>query len=177
LFISVPNFWIATVVIVFPAIWWGYSPAIIIHSFIEDPLANLATFIVPSVVLGMNMSGLTMRMTRSMMLEVLRQDYIRTAWAKGLRERVVLMRHALKNALIPVVTIVGLQAPVIIGGVVIIEQIFRLPGVGRLLINAILNRDLPLISGIVFMLSVAVVIINLLADLTYAYLDPRVHYH
>jgi peptide/nickel transport system permease protein len=124
----------------------------------------------------MALAGLTMRMTRTMMLEVLRQDYIRTAWAKGLRERVVIARHALKNALIPVVTIVGLQMPVLIGGTVIIENIFSLPGMGRLIIGAIQNRDEPLISAAVCIVSLGLVFINLVVDLTYSYLDPRIHY-
>ena len=110
------------------------------------------------------------------MLEVLRQDYIRTAWAKGLKERVIVMRHCLKNALIPVVTIVGLQVPFLIGGTVIIEEIFQLPGMGRLIINAINQRDYPLISGTALLFTIVLVLVNLMVDLTYAYLDPRVHY-
>ncbi len=176
LLISLPGFWIATMVIVYPAIWWDYFPPIMIVPFIEDPLNNLRMFIVPAIVLGMAMSGLTMRMTRTMMLEVLRQDYIRTAWAKGLRERVVVMRHALKNAFIPVVTLIGLQVPVIIGGTVIIEQIFLLPGLGRLTLDALMQRDYPLLSGVMLFFGVGLVLINLAVDLTYAYLDPRVRY-
>ncbi|GAI77345.1 unnamed protein product, partial [marine sediment metagenome] len=128
LLIAVPSFWIATMIMVFPAIWWGYFPPIMHVPFLKDPLRNIIRFIVPAAVLGMAMSGGTMRMTRTMMLEVLRQDYIRTAWAKGLRERVVVIRHALKNALIPVVTLIGFQVPLLIGGTVIIETIFVLPG-------------------------------------------------
>ena len=176
LLISVPGFWIGTMVIIFPSIWWGYMPPIMLIRLTEDPLGNLRMFIVPAVILGMAMSGLTMRMTRTMMLEVLRQDYIRTAWAKGLRERVVVMRHALKNALIPVITIVGLQVPVMVGGTVIMESIFVLPGMGRLMIKAVIDRDEPVMSGIVLIFSVALVLINLMVDLTYAYLDPRIQY-
>jgi peptide/nickel transport system permease protein len=124
----------------------------------------------------MAMSGMTMRMTRTMMLEVLRQDYIRTAWAKGLRERVVTLRHALKNALIPVITVIGWQVPVLIGGTVIIEQIFCLPGMGRLLIDATLRRDYPIVSGVTLIFAAAVVLINLVVDIAYGFLDPRVHY-
>ncbi|GAJ18860.1 unnamed protein product [marine sediment metagenome] len=163
-------------VIVFPSIWWGYMPPIMLIPFVENPLGNLRMFIIPAIVMGMAMSGMTMRMTRTMMLEVLRQDYIRTAWAKGLKERVVITRHALKNALIPVITIVGIQVPVLIGGTVIIEQIFMLPGMGRLIISALLQRDYQLISGVMLIFSVALVLINLTVDLTYAYLDPRVKY-
>ncbi len=174
--IAVPGFWIATLVIVFPSIWWGYMPPIMYIPFTEDPIGNLRMFIVPSIVLGMAMSGTTMRLTRTMMLEVLRQDYIRTAWAKGLKERVVVIRHALKNALIPVITIIGLQVPIMIGGTVIIEQIFCLPGMGRLLIAATLQRDYTVVSGAMFFFGASLVIINLMVDLTYGFLDPRIRY-
>ncbi len=174
--IAVPGFWLATMVIVFPSIWWGYMPSLMLISFTEDPIGNLKMFIVPAIVLGMALSGITMRMTRTMMLEVLRQDYIRTAWAKGLRERVVIIRHALKNALIPVVTIVGLHLSILIGGTVIIEQIFSLPGMGRLLVEGSLRRDYPVVSTVMLLFGVAMVLINLMVDLTYAYLDPRIHY-
>ncbi len=174
--IAVPGFWIGTMIIVFPSIWWGYMPPIILIRFTEDPIGNLKMFIVPAIIMGMAMSGMTMRMTRTMMLEVLRQDYIRTAWAKGLRERVVIIRHALKNALIPIVTIVGFQLPVLMGGTVIIEQIFNLPGMGRLLIDAIMQRDYTIVSGIMLIFAVGMVLINLMVDLTYGFLDPRVRY-
>jgi len=174
--ISIPGFWVGTMIIVFPSIWWGYMPPIMLTHFTEDPIGNLKMFIIPAIVMGMAMSGMTMRMTRTMMLEVLRQDYIRTAWAKGLRERVIVVRHALKNALIPVITIIGLQIPVLIGGTVIIEQIFCLPGMGRLLINATLQRDYLLMSGIIFLFAIVLMLVNLGIDLTYAYLDPRVRY-
>jgi peptide/nickel transport system permease protein len=146
-FIAVPSFWIATIVMVFPAIWWGYMPPIMYVSFLGDPLRHLRMYLVPAAVLGLEMAGMTMRMTRTMMLEVLRQDYVRTAWAKGLREKVVVVRHTLKNALIPVVTIIGLQLPVMIGGTVIIETIFALPGMGSLIVDATSQRDYPVLSG------------------------------
>ena len=174
--IAVPGFWLGTMIIVFPSIWWGYMPSIKLVSFIEDPIANLRMFIVPAIVLGMAMAGVTMRMTRTMMLEVLRQDYIRTAWAKGLKERVVVIRHALKNALIPVVTIVGLYMSVMIGGTVIIENIFCLPGMGRMMVDATTQRDYPVVSGVLLFYGVGMMLINLFIDLTYAFLDPRVHY-
>ena len=122
------------------------------------------------------MAAATMRMTRTMMLEVLRQDYIRTAWSKGLRERIVVIRHAIKNALIPVVSLIGLQLPILIGGAVIMENIFNLPGLGRLMLTALTDRDYPVISGINMFFATVVVGINLLIDLVYAYLDPRVRY-
>jgi len=174
--ISVPGFWLATLVIVLPSIWWASMPPLMLIHFTEDPIGNLGMFIIPAIVLGMAMAGGSMRITRTMMLEVLRQDYIRTAWAKGLRERVVTLRHALKNALIPVITVIGLQMPLLMGGTVIIEQIFSLPGMGRLILSATLHRDEPLIGGLMFMFAGVLVLINLMIDLTYAYLDPRVHF-
>ncbi len=172
--IAVPDFWLSTMIIVFPAIWWGHSLPLMLIPFTADPIGNLKMFLVPAVALGMGMSGLTMRMTRTMMLEVLRQDYIRTAWAKGLRERAVVSRHALKNALIPVITLVGLQLPIMIGGTVAIEQIFSLPGMGRLIIEATQKRDYTMVSGVLFVYAIALVLINLVVDVAYSVLDPRV---
>jgi len=174
--ICVPSFWLGTMVMVFPAIWWNWSPSMKYIPFIEDPLENLVMFIIPAIILGMVLSGVTMRMTRTMMLEVLRQDYIRTAWSKGLKERIVIIRHALKNALIPVVTVIGLQLPILIGGSVILENIFCLPGIGRLMVEVINSRDYTVLSGINLITATMVLLINIGVDLTYAYLDPRVHY-
>jgi peptide/nickel transport system permease protein len=145
-------------------------------SFGKDPLGNLKMFIIPAIVLGMQLSGMTMRMMRTMMLEVLRQDYIRTAWAKGLTERTVVMRHALKNAFIPVITIIGWQIPLLVGGAVIIENIFQLPGMGQLMVSSVQQRDYPTISAIMIILTSAVLILNLLIDMVYSFLDPRIHY-
>ena len=144
--------------------------------FTEDPLGNLGMFLIPSLILGTAMAAATMRMTRTMMLEVLRQDYIRTAWSKGLKERVVIIRHALKNALIPVVTLIGLQLPILVGGSVIMENIFNLPGLGRLMVNALHDRDYPVVSGINLFFGAVIMGNNLLIDLIYPYLDPRVSY-
>ena len=174
--IAIPGFWLATLVIVFPSSWWGISPSLEVISLFKDPIGNLAMFIIPSIVLGMAMAGHTMRMTRTMMLEVLRQDYIRTAWAKGLTERVVVLRHAVKNALIPVVTIIGLQFAVVIGAAVVIEQIFCLPGLGRYLLVSIEHRDYVALAGINLFVATGVLFINLIIDISYAYLDPRVQY-
>ena len=132
--------------------------------------------VVPALVLGTSLSAVTMRMTRTMMLEVLRQDYIRTAWAKGLQERTVILRHAVRNALIPVVTLIGLQAPLLIGGAVIIEQIFVLPGMGLMMLEAVNQRDYPVITGVFLVVGVAVMLINLVVDLSYGLLDPRVRH-
>ncbi len=174
--IAVPSFWIGTLVVLFPALWWGYMIPIMHVPFIEDPLRNLRMFIVPATILGLAMSGGTMRLTRTMVLEVTRQDYIRTAWAKGLRERVVIIRHTLKNALIPVITYIGLWVPILLGGTAIIEVIFVLPGMGSLVVDSIVARDYPVISGVMLFMGAGLVLINLLIDLTYGFLDPRIHF-
>ena len=174
--LATPNFWLGIMVMTYPAIWWGWSPPMRLVPFSEDPLGNLGVFIIPSLILGTYLAAATMRMTRTMMLEVLRQDYIRTAWSKGLRERVVVMRHAIKNALIPVVTLIGLQLPIVVGGAVIMENIFNLPGLGRLMLTALTDRDYPVISGINLFFAAVVVVINLMIDLVYGFLDPRVRY-
>ena len=163
-------------VVLYPSLWWAWSPPLNWVPFTEDPLGNLGILIIPSLILGTGLAAATMRMTRTMMLEVLRQDYIRTAWAKGLRERVVVMRHAFKNALIPVVSLIGLQLPILIGGSVIMENIFSLPGLGRLMLVALEDRDYPVVSGVNLFFAAAVVLFNLLIDLLYSWLDPRVRY-
>ncbi len=174
--LAIPNFWLGTMVVILPAMWWGWSPPNIIEPFFEDPIENLKVFLVPSLILGASLSAVVMRMTRTMMLEVLRQDYIRTAWAKGLRERNVVLRHAVKNAMIPVVTLVGILVPILFGGTVIIEQIFRLPGIGQLLLDSVSNRDYPIITGIFLVSGVVVMLVNLMVDLCYGLLDPKVRY-
>lgn len=174
--IAVPSFWLGIMVMVFPSIWWGWSPPITLVRFAEDPAGNLVQFVVPAVILGMSLAGVTMRMTRSMMLEVLRQDYVRTAWSKGLKERTVVVQHAMKNALIPVVTIIGLQLPILVGGTVIIEKIFALPGIGRLMLDAIVQRDYTIVSGLMLVIASFVLLCNIAVDLTYGFLDPRVQY-
>jgi peptide/nickel transport system permease protein len=174
LLLAVPSFWLGTMVVVIPSIFWGWSPEVSYIPFTEDPWGNLQQMLVPGAVLGAALSAVTMRMTRTMMLEVLRQDYIRTAAAKGLPERLVVFRHALRNALIPVVTLIGLQAPLVIGGAVIIEQIFGIPGMGTLLLDAVNQRDYPIITGVFLVVGLAVMLINLVVDLSYGLLDPRV---
>ena len=174
--ISVPSFWIATLVVLYASIWWGWAPPMEFISFFKDPLGNLGIMIIPALVLGTGQTGGTMRMTRTMMLEVLRQDYIRTAWSKGLTERIVVIRHAIKNAFIPIVTMVGGGIPMLIGGSVIIEQIFNLPGMGRLMYESLMGRDYPIVSAINLMFAALVIFTNLFVDLTYGWLDPRIHY-
>ena len=174
--LATPNFWLGVMVMLYPAIWWGWSPPMRLIPFTEDPLGNLGMFLIPSVILGTASAAATMRMTRTMMLEVLRQDYIRTAWSKGLRERVVIIRHSIKNALIPIVTLIGLQLPILVGGAVIMENIFNLPGLGQLMVNALNGRDYPVVTGVNLVFATGVVLFNLLIDLIYPYLDPRVRY-
>ena len=174
--LATPNFWLGTMVMIYPAIWWAWSPPMELVPFAEDMWSHLGILVIPSLILGTALSASTMRLTRTMMLEVLRQDYIRTAWAKGLKERVVVLRHAIKNALIPVVTLVGLQLPLVVGGAVIMENLFNLPGLGRLLVESLSERDYPVVSGVNLFFACIVLLNNLLIDLLYAYLDPRVRY-
>jgi peptide/nickel transport system permease protein len=174
--LSLPDFWLATLVITFAAIWFHWIPPIGYASLWEDPLRNLQQFLLPAAVLGFRLSAATMRMTRSTVLEVLREDYVRTAWAKGLGGRIVVYKHALKNALIPVVTIVGGQLGTLLAGTVVVETIFALPGMGRLTVEAILYRDYPIVQTNVMLVAATLVTLNLIVDLTYALLDPRIRY-
>ena len=174
--ISLPHFWVGVMVMIFPSVYLNWTPPMRYIPFSEDPLGNLGMFIIPAAILGMVLSGATMRLSRTMMLEVLRQDYIRTAWSKGLKERLVIMRHALKNALIPVITLVGLQVPILIGGSIVLEQIFNLPGIGRLTVEVIMDRDYLVLSGINLFMAFGVLVFNLIVDISYAYLDPRIQY-
>ncbi|MBN2240350.1 MAG: ABC transporter permease [Dehalococcoidales bacterium] len=174
--LSVPGFWLATMVIVYPSILWGWTPSLEYIKFLDNPGGNLIQFLLPGFLMGTQMSGSLMRMIRTMVLEVMRQDYIRTAWSKGLSERTIIMRHVLKNALMPVVTIAGMMLPSLIAGSVIMEQIFVLPGVGRLTFEALTQRDYPIISGINLVMATTVLACNLLTDITYAWMDPRVQY-
>jgi len=161
-------------VVILPAIWWGWSPPTRLVPFVEEPLRYLSVFVIPAAILGASLAAVTMRMTRTMMLEVLRQDYIRTARAKGLEEWLVVTRHAMRNALIPVITLVGLFIPIVIGGTVILERIFVIPGVGQLLLLAVQDRDYPVITGIFLVVGVFVILVNLMVDLSYGLLDPKV---
>jgi peptide/nickel transport system permease protein len=174
--LSLPDFWLGTLVITFAAIWFHWIPPIGYVSLWESPWRNLQQFLLPAAVLGFRLSAATMRMTRSTVLEVLREDYVRTAWAKGLEGRIVVYKHALKNALIPVVTIVGGQLGVLLAGTVVVETIFALPGMGRLTVEAILYRDYPVVQTNVMLVAATLVTLNLVVDLTYAWLDPRIRY-
>jgi peptide/nickel transport system permease protein len=174
--LSVPGFWLATLVIILPAMWWGWTPTLSFTEFGDDPARHVLQFLLPAAILGVASAAAIMRLTRAMLLEVLRQDYVRTAWAKGLREGVVVFKHSLKNAVIPVVTILGIQLVQIFSGTVIIESIFGLPGMGRFLFDAIVQRDYPVIQGINLVVVSIVVVMNLGVDLLYAVLDPRIRY-
>ena len=174
--LSVPAFVLAIVVTLLPAIWWGWTPRMQFVSFTASPGAFVLQFALPAIILGVTSAAGIMRLTRGMLLEVLRHDYVRTAWAKGLRERVVVLKHALKNAVIPVITVLGLQVAAIAGGTVVIEWIFGIPGMGQFLVDAIVQRDYPVIQGINLVIVVIIVVSNLLVDLTYAVLDPRIRY-
>jgi peptide/nickel transport system permease protein len=174
--LSLPDFWLGTLAITFAAIWFHWIPPIGYVSIWESPARNLQQFILPAAVLGYRLASATMRMTRSTVLEVLREDYVRTAWAKGLEGRIVVYKHALKNALIPVVTIVGGQLGTLLAGTVIVETIFALPGMGRLTVEAILYRDYPVVQTNVMLAAGTLVTLNLLVDLSYAWLDPRIRY-
>jgi peptide/nickel transport system permease protein len=174
--LSAPSFWLGILVITFPAIWWQWSPPVGYRNFWDDPLKNLQIMILPAMILGLVTNGTVMRLTRAQMLEVMRQDYIRTAWAKGLRGQTVVIRHAMKNAFIPVVTVIGLQIPILVGGSVVMETIFSIPGTGTYLIQAIQNRDYPVIQGVNLLVAFVVIFSNLLVDMSYGFLDPRVKY-
>jgi peptide/nickel transport system permease protein len=172
--LSIPDFALGTMVLVLPTLWFQQTVPLIWHPFSEDPAAHLLQILIPAIVVGVRFSASVMRLTRTMMLEVLRQDYTRTAWAKGLSERAVVVRHGLKNALIPVVTLLGLELAALISGIVIMESIFAIPGVGRLLIESISARDYPVIQGITVVVGTLIILVNLLVDLSYGFLDPRV---
>ena len=174
--LSVPGFWLATLVIVLPAIWWGWRPVAEYVEFGRDPTGHLVQFLLPGLILGVAAGAALMRLQRATLLEVLRQDYVRTAWAKGLRERAVVFKHSLKNAFIPVLSVFGIQIAQIFGGAVIIETIFGLPGLGRFLFEAITQRDYPVIQGVNLVVVAAIVLVNLAVDTLYAVLDPRIRY-
>ncbi|NMA37840.1 MAG: ABC transporter permease [Papillibacter sp.] len=174
--ISIPSVWVATMSVVYPSIWWKWTPAIEYIPMSKDFGRNIIQFLLPASIIGLSMAGGTMRMTRTMMLEVMRQDYIRTAWSKGLNERAVVFRHALKNAFLPILTSIGNRLPILIGGSVAMEQIFGLPGMGRYLIQALNQRDYPIISAVTLVMAAFILVVNIIIDILCAYLDPRVKF-
>lgn len=174
--LSIPGFWLGTLFILVPAIWFNWMAPTGHISFFSDPVGNLQQFALPALALGIPGAAGIMRLTRSSVLEVLRQDYVRTAWSKGLREQTIILRHVLKNGLIPVTTVIGLQMGALIGGALIIERVFSLPGVGTFTYQSILTRDYLGVQGVVVLAAVTYVVINLAIDISYAWMDPRIRY-
>ncbi|HYR92764.1 MAG TPA: ABC transporter permease [Methylomirabilota bacterium] len=174
--LAMPSFWIGIMLVLGTITFFGWAPPLVFTPFTEDPVANLSQMILPAVSVGYRYSAVSMRMTRSSVLEVLREDYVRTARAKGLRESLVVMRHALRNALLPVITVVSLEFAFLIGGLVVTEQVFNLNGIGKLLVDAVAHRDYPLIQALVLLLSAVFVLVNFAVDMIYMVLDPRIRY-
>ncbi|MCY4392913.1 MAG: ABC transporter permease [Chloroflexi bacterium] len=174
--ISVPNFWTGTLIIIFPVIWWGWNPIQPYTSFTEDPLTNLSIVIFPAAILAYGSAAYTARIVRSSMLEVFFSDYVRTARAKGLRERVVVMRHVFRTSLIPVLTVIGLQLGAILGGAVVAESIFAIPGMGLLMLESVQTEDYPVVLTVVLLFALMFMIITLAVDVLYTTVDPRIRY-
>ncbi len=174
--LAMPSFWIGIMMVLITLTLWGWAPPVVFTPLFDDPVANLSGLILPAVAVGYRYSAVSMRMTRSTVLEVLREDYVRTARAKGLRETIVVVRHALRNALLPVVTVVSLEFAFLIGGLVVTEQVFNLNGIGKLLVDAVAHRDYPLIQALVLLLASVFVLVNFVVDLVYVVLDPRIRY-
>jgi peptide/nickel transport system permease protein len=174
--LAIPGFWLATLAITLPSIWFQWAPPLRYTHLLDDPVKNLSQMLLPALILGVGLSGSVMRLTRAQMLEMLRQEHVRTARAKGLGERSVVLRHALRNAIIPVVTLLGLQLTVLISGTVVLESIFVIPGMGRYLLDALTYRDYPVVQAVVLLFATLVILANLAVDLLYAWLDPRIRY-
>jgi peptide/nickel transport system permease protein len=174
--LAMPSFWIGIMLVLGTITFLGWAPPLVYTPFFDDPIANISQLILPAISVGYRYSAVSMRMTRSTVLEVLREDYVRTARAKGLRESIVVVRHALRNALLPVVTVVSLEFAFLIGGLVVTEQVFNLNGIGKLLVDAVTHRDYPLIQTLVLLLSAVFVLVNFAVDMVYVALDPRIRY-
>jgi peptide/nickel transport system permease protein len=171
--LSLPSFWLGLMLIIFFSLWLDLLPIVGYEPITRGFWKAIPYLILPSLALGARFAALLTRFTRSSMLEILGQDYVRTAWAKGLQDRVVLMRHALRNALIPIVTVIGIEVGILLGGSAVIETVFVLPGVGQLVVRSLYNRDLPVIQGLILYVAVVYILVNLVVDLAYTYLDPR----
>ena len=174
--LAIPSFWVGILCILLLVIFFSWGPPLEFASPWTDPWANIQMMVWPVLTVGYRYAAVTTRMTRSTMLEVLREDYIRTAWAKGLQERAVVIRHALKNSMLPVITLIGTELAFLIGGLVVTETVFTLNGVGRFLVDAVAHRDYPVVQALIFLTALGFVVINLLVDLTYAWFDPRIRY-
>lgn len=171
---SLPMFWLATLVLFYPSKWWGYAPPVQFVSLFRDPAANLQMFVVPAILGALAQAGMQLRIVRTMVLDTLRQDYIRTAYAKGVKQKRILSHHAFRNAMIPVITVIGGSVAALVGGNVILENIFNIPGIGSSLVTALGQRDFPMVQGCVLVMSIFVMIVNLVVDITYKWIDPRV---
>ena len=174
--LAIPSFWVGILIILLLVISFGWGPPLEYTLPWVDPWANFQQMVWPVVTVGYRYAAVTTRMTRSTLLEVLRDDYIRTAWAKGLGERAVVFRHAMKNAMLPVITLIGTEFAFLIGGLVVTETVFTLNGVGRFVVDAVAHRDYPVVQALVFVIAFGFVVVNLLIDLTYAWFDPRIRY-
>jgi peptide/nickel transport system permease protein len=174
--LSMPSFWLGMVIILVLVAWLGWIPPVTYVSPFEDFKIHLVQFMLPALAVGYRSSALITRITRSAVLEVLREDYIRTAWAKGQNERAIIWRHALKNAMLPVITVIGIEFAFLIGGLVVTETVFNLPGVARFLVQAILWRDYPIVQNLVMFIAIVVILSNLAVDMLYGFFDPRVRY-
>ena len=174
--LAIPAFWTGIMIILFLVIFFEWGPPLEFVSITEDPWENFKMLVWPIVSVGYRNAAVTTRMTRSTVLEVMREDYIRTAWSKGLHERIVVMKHALKNAMLPVITIIGTEVAFLIGGLVVTETVFTLNGVGRFMVDAIAHRDIPVVQTLVLLIAFTFVFVNLVTDLLYAWLDPRISY-
>ena len=174
--LAMPSFWIGIMLVLGTITLFGWAPPLVYTSFFDDPIANLSQLVLPAISVGYRYSAVSMRMTRSTLLDVLREDYVRTARAKGLRDTIVVVRHALRNALLPVITVVSLEFAFLIGGLVVTEQVFNLNGIGKLLVDAVAHRDYPLIQALVLLLSAVFVLVNFAVDMLYVVFDPRIRY-
>jgi peptide/nickel transport system permease protein len=174
--LAIPSFWTGILIILFLVIFFEWGPPLEFVSITQDPWENFKQLVWPIVSVGYRYAAVTTRMTRSTVLEVMREDYIRTAWAKGLRERIIVTKHALKNAMLPVITIIGTEFAFLIGGLVVTETVFTLNGVGRFMVDAIAHRDIPVVQTLVLLIAFIFVFVNLLTDLLYAWFDPRISY-
>jgi len=172
--VAIPYFWMGVLLIMLFSLTLGWLPPSGHVRFLDDPGGNLRLMVMPALTIGTAFAALVMRQTRASMLQVLSMDYIRTARAKGVSERLVLVRHALRNALIPIITVIGLQIGALLGGAVVTETVFALPGLGRMLVDGIFQRDFPVIQGAILFIVIAVFVVNLMTDLLYRALDPRV---
>lgn len=171
---SIPIFWLGTVVLVYPSVWWGYSPPLSYVSFLVSPLQNMKMFLIPALVSAVTGAGMMIRTVRTMTLDVMRQDYVRTAWAKGSNEPRVMYHHAFRNALIPVVTMIGGCIANLLGGSVVIENMFNIPGIGQQVVTALNNRDYPLVQGCTIVFAIFTMLVTLVVDIAYTWCDPRV---